>query len=52
MAGMMECEDNTVNTLARNMFWMFQKVEENIMMEREMEQKTKKDPNGTSTDEK
>lgn len=51
MAGMMEPEDKVVNTPVINMFWMFQEEENIIMMKREMEH-TKRDPNGTSRDEK
>lgn len=49
MAEMMEPEDKVVTIPV--IFWMFQKVEENTMMKREMEDR-KKDPNGTSRDEK
>lgn len=48
MAEMMEPEDKVVNMpVIKNIFWMFQKMEENIMIKREMEHR-KKDPNGTS----
>lgn len=51
MAEMMEPEDKVVNIPVINIFWIFQKVEANIMMKREMEYRYK-DPNGTSRDEK
>lgn len=51
MAEMMEPEDKLVTIPVINIFWMFQKVEESIMMKREMQDR-KKDPNGTSRDEK